>query len=264
MIDLGVALLAGAVIGLVLGTLGAGGSILAVPVLVHLFGADAHAATTGSLLVVAASAAIAAFAARRQRPIRFSRGVLFGLIAAIGSVGGSFLAQGLDDDLLLAGVSVLMVAVAVNMLRRGEPTPGVGVLDEPIITFSPTFHCACPRAAKILLTATALGLLTGLFGVGGGFLVVPALVLALGLSIDEAIGTSLVVIAVTSSAALATRASLGIDVDWAPVAILTLSAAVVAALAARHTADLPRRPLTLTFASALIALATATGFQALA
>ncbi|MFS3130195.1 sulfite exporter TauE/SafE family protein [Nocardioides sp. Bht2] len=264
MIELGAALLAGAVIGLVLGTLGAGGSILAVPVLVHLFGADAHAATTGSLLVVAVSAALASLAARGKRPIRFGPGLAFGLIAALGSVGGSVLAQGIDGDLLLIGVSLLMVAVALSMLRREPAHPGTGVLDQPIITFSPTFHCACPRAAKVLLTGAALGLLTGLFGVGGGFLVVPALVLALGLTIDEAIGTSLVVIAVTSTAALATRAGLGIDVDWGPVLALTAAAAVVATLAARRTAALPRRPLTLAFASALLALAVATGVPALA
>ncbi|CAM3334240.1 sulfite exporter TauE/SafE family protein [Nocardioides dubius] len=264
MIELGLALLAGAAIGLVLGVLGAGGSILAVPALVHLFGTDAHSATTGSLLVVAVSAALAALAARGRRPIRFGAGLAFGLVASLGSVAGAVLAQQLDEDLLLTGVSVLMVAVAVSMLRRGEPTPGVGVLDEPIVTFSPAFHCACPRAAKILLTAVALGMLTGLFGVGGGFLVVPALVLALGLPILEATGTSLVVIAVTSTAALAARGSLGIDVDWAPVVVLTLAAAAVASVSARRAMRVPRRPLTRTFAAVLIALAAATALQALA
>lgn len=264
MIELAVALAAGAAIGLVLGLLGAGGSILAVPALVHLFGADAHAATTGSLLVVAVSATVAALTARGRRPIRFGPGLAFGLVAAAGSVGGSILAQRFPEDLLLAGVSVLMVVVAVSMLRHSQPTPGVGVLDEPVLAFSPAFRCACPRAAKVLVTAIALGVMTGLFGVGGGFLVVPALVLALGLPIVEATGTSLVVIAVTSTAALAARSSLGIDVDWAPVLLLTLSAAVVASFAARRATRTPRRPLTLAFAGALIVLAASTGLRALA
>ncbi len=84
------------------------------------------------------------------------------------------------------------------------------LLDDPIITFSPTFMCQCPRALKVLVTATAVGLLTGFLGVGGGFLVVPALVLALALPMGYAAGTSLIVISITSASALATRAGTGI------------------------------------------------------
>ena len=94
-------------------------------------------------------------------------------------------------------------------------------LDDPIISFSPTFACQCPRALKVLVTATVVGLLTGFLGVGGGFLVVPALVLALGLPMEFAAGTSLVVITITSAAALAVRAGTGVHPDWGLVALLT-------------------------------------------
>ena len=87
--------------------------------------------------------------------------------------------------------------------------------------FSPTFMCQCPRALKVLVTATVVGLLTGFLGVGGGFLVVPALVLALALPMRYAAGTSLVVITITSAAALAARAGAGVAPDWRLVAALT-------------------------------------------
>ena len=98
------------------------------------------------------------------------------------------------------------------------------MLDDPIITFSPTFACQCPRALKVLVTATAVGLLTGFLGVGGGFLVVPALVLALALPMEYAAGTSLVVITVTSASALAVRAGVGAQPDWGLVALYRPSA----------------------------------------
>ena len=85
--------------------------------------------------------------------------------------------------------------------------------------------CDCPRAAKVLVTATAVGLLTGFLGVGGGFLVVPALVLALALPMTYAVGTSLVVITLTSAAALAVRAGVGTAPDWGLVAALTAASA---------------------------------------
>ena len=91
-------------------------------------------------------------------------------------------------------------------LTRRRPRAATPRLDDPIITFSPTFACQCPRALKVLLTASVVGLLTGFLGVGGGFLVVPALLLAMSLPMQYAAGTSLVVITMTSAAALLVRA----------------------------------------------------------
>ena len=99
-------------------------------------------------------------------------------------------------------------------------------LDDPILTFSPTFACQCPRALKVLVTATVVGLLTGFLGVGGGFLVVPALLLALSLPARYAVGTSLVVITLTSAAALVVRAGVGVAPEWGVVLPLTAAAAL--------------------------------------
>jgi uncharacterized membrane protein YfcA len=112
---------------------------------------------------------------------------------------------------------------------------GRAVLDDPILVFSPTFACQCPRALKVLLTATAVGLLTGFLGVGGGFLVAPALVVALALPMRYAAGTSLVVIAVTSASALAVRAGVGSAPDWGVVLALTI-ASVAGGLIGAHVA----------------------------
>ena len=110
------------------------------------------------------------------------------------------------------------------------------MLDDPIITFSPAFACQCPRALKVLVTATAVGLLTGFLGVGGGFLVVPALVLALALPMGYAAGTSLVVITLTSASALAVRAGVGTAPDWGVVLALTAASVVGGLLGARLAA----------------------------
>ena len=111
--------------------------------------------------------------------------------------------------------------MAVREIRARRTNGSVGherrvggdALDDPIITVSPSFTCRCIRAVAVLITATVVGLLMGFFGVGGGFLVVPALTLALAMPIADAAGTSLVVIAVTSMAALAARQAAGLSFD---------------------------------------------------
>ena len=110
------------------------------------------------------------------------------------------------------------------------------MLDDPIITFSPAFACQCPRALKVLVTATVVGLLTGFLGVGGGFLVVPALVLALALPMEYAVGTSLVVMTVTSASALAVRAGAGATPDWGVVLALTAASVLGGLVGARVAA----------------------------
>jgi uncharacterized membrane protein YfcA len=150
----------------------------------------------------------------------------------------------------------------VRTRRGGEDRPRPQ-LDDPIITFSPTFVCNCPQALKVLVTATAVGLLTGFLGVGGGFLVVPALVLALGLPMTYAAGTSLVVITVTSAAALVVRAGAGAQPDWGLVAALTAASAVAAVLGAGIAARTDTRRLGGAFTGLVLTVAVVTATQAL-
>ncbi|PKH44406.1 hypothetical protein SAMN05192575_102485 [Nocardioides alpinus] len=269
---LALAVVAGALIGLSLGALGGGGSILAVPVLVYTLGQSPAQATTGSLVVVAVTSLVGAIAAHRAGNVLLARGAVFGLVATGGAVVGARASAAVAEPVLLGAFAVLMLVVgtllAVRQWRGRHADAGEGTtrrpgLDDPIITFSPTFACQCPRALKVLVTATAVGLLTGFLGVGGGFLVVPALLMALSLPLEYAAGTSLVVITITSSVALLARSGSGIAPDWWPVVALTAAAAVAAVAGARVADRADTRRLSTAFTGLVLAVAAYTAAQAL-
>lgn len=274
------AVVAGALIGLSLGALGGGGSILAVPVLVYALGQSPAQATTGSLVVVGVTSLIGAITAQRAGNVLLGRGVSFGLVAVGGAALGAQASAHVSEPVLLAAFAVLMLGVggvmAVRQVRvnrasgdrRGDPDSGVRhgtrhLLDDPIITFSPTFACQCPRALKVLITATIVGLLTGFLGVGGGFLVVPALLLALALPMEYAAGTSLVVITLTSAAALAVRAGVGVAPDWAPVLVLTTVSVVGGFLGAKLADRIDTHRLSAAFTVLVLLVAVYTAARAL-
>lgn len=231
----------GLLIGLSLGALGGGGSILTVPALVYLLDQDTHAATTGSLLIVGVTALAGMVAHHRAGRVRVAQGLVFGVLGIAGSYAGSRLSAAVAPAAVLAAFSVLMLVVAAVMfgrarrVRGGLPAAGVptgtDVSGARIITVRPVFACACPRALKVLATATVVGVLTGFFGVGGGFAVVPALVLSLGFTMPDAVGTSLLVIAINSASALISRVGQGndghrADLDWTLIGVFTLVAIV--------------------------------------
>lgn len=262
-----VAAVAGLLIGLSLGTLGGGGSVLAVPALVYLLGMGPVAATTGSLVVVGVSALAGAVPAYRRGNVRLGRGLAFGLVGTGGAALGAVGSTRVDEDILLVSFAALMLVVAavmlVKQLRGASVEGGRGGADDPIIRVSPTFMCNCPQALRFAVTALVVGALTGFLGVGGGFLVVPALVLALSLPMPVAAGTSLLVIAVTSAAALVVRVGSGVSLDWPPVLLLT-AAAMLGSLAGARVADrLPAHTLSLAFAVLLLAVAGYTGAESL-
>lgn len=267
------AVVAGLLIGLSLGALGGGGSVLAVPVLVYLLGQSPGQATTGSLVVVGVTSLIGAVTAHRSGHLLLARGVTFGLVATGGAALGATLSGLVPSPVLMASFAALLVVVAAVMATRqlrgrreerrtGRPSTRPRI-DDPIITFSPHFACECPRAVKVLLTATVVGLLTGFLGVGGGFLVVPALVLALGLPMEMAAGTSLVVITITSAAALAVRAGTSTVPDWTLVALLTVAAVAGGWAGARAAGHLSRERLQSAFTGLLLLVATVTAVHAI-
>ena len=213
------AIAAGLLIGASLGALGGGGSILTVPALVYLLGLSPHRATTASLLVVGVAAVVGAVAHARGGRVRLKTGAMFGALGVAGSYAGSLISAAVPANLLLAGFGLLMLAVAALMLlrRRGRAQPATGL----------SVSAGAPRIILVGAAATGVGLVTGFFGVGGGFVVVPALVLVLGFDMPTAAGTSLVVIAVNSAAALAARAGHGgLALDWRLIGVF--GAAVVA------------------------------------
>ena len=269
MLTLPVTLAAGALIGLSLGALGGGGSILAVPVLVYLLAQSPAQATTGSLVVVGSTALLGALAARREGHVMLGRGVLFGLAAVAGATAGAIGSARVPGPVLMVCFAALMLVVAGVMIARqlrpgnlDEPATRAQ-LDDPIITLRPTFACACPRALKVLVTATAVAVVTGFLGVGGGFLVVPALIVALGLPMRSAAGTSLVVITITSVVALAVRLTQpAAQPDWLLVAALTLGSALSAAAGARLAAHIRPERLSAAFTGLVLVVAALTATQA--
>ncbi|CAI9410451.1 sulfite exporter TauE/SafE family protein [Nocardioides sp. T2.26MG-1] len=269
------AVLLGLVIGLVLGGLGGGGAVLTVPALVYLLDQPAQAATTGSLVIVGLSAVTGVASYVRTRQVRWRLGLAFGLIGLPATWAGSVLNHRVDEHLLMLGFSALMLAAAAAMIAdrvrrrpdRGEPaedrhpdhgssTPGsVATLTRP--------QTAAPSRVSpvtVVVTALLVGLLTGFFGVGGGFVVVPALVLVLGLPMQPAVGTSLLIVALNSATSLLSRVG-GPAVDWGVVVPFALAAMVAAVLGKQAAGRLPARGLALGFALLLVLVAGYTGWQ---
>jgi uncharacterized protein len=267
---LAIAVAAGALIGLSLGALGGGGSVLAVPVLVYGLGQSAAQATTGSLLVVGVTALVGAVTAYRSGNVLLTRGLAFGVIAIGGAAAGAKASGLVAQPVLLAAFAALLLVAAgvmaarqIRSRRRQQADSAISHAGDPIITFSPSFACQCPRAFKVLITATVVGLLTGFLGVGGGFLVVPALVLALGLPMAYAAGTSLVVITITSASALAVRADSGAHPNWGVVALLTAVAVLGGWAGARLTARTDTSKLQAAFTILLLLVAGYTAWRSL-
>jgi uncharacterized membrane protein YfcA len=256
----------GLLIGLSLGALGGGGSILTVPALVYLVGQDPLQATTSSLLIVGTTSLIALISHARRGNVHFGQGVAFGVLGAAGSFAGSLASARVAPAVLLASFAALMLVVAALMVRRSMRRDGSGqdasAPPRPLVTLRP-FRCDVPRVSQVVLAATVVGLLTGFFGVGGGFALVPALVLALSYSMPVAVGTSLLVIALNSATALATRLA-GIQVDWPVVAVFTGAAIVGSLLGGRVAGRTRPQALTRAFAVLLVVVALYTGIRSLA
>ena len=208
----------GFLIGLSLGALGGGGSILAVPALVYGAGQDPKAATTTSLILVGVTALIGVLPHWRAGRVRMVPGIIFGLAGVGGSLLGSGWNAAVDPDVLLLAFSGLMLVVAASMWRRANqpaPIPGPEVERADALTLTKV-RIEPTVVLKVIAAGTVVGLLTGFFGVGGGFVIVPALVLALGFTMPEAVGTSLVVIAINSAVVLTTRLHGG-TLDWSVI-----------------------------------------------
>jgi uncharacterized membrane protein YfcA len=202
----------GLAIGVSLGLVGGGGSILAVPVLVYVLGEPVKEATTASLAIVGTTALIGAADHIRGGGVRVRLALAFGAAGALGALAGTALNRVASGSSILIAFAVVMLAAAYALIRgRGE-----GSGDEAEAR-------GRTLALRVIPAGVGIGVLTGFFGVGGGFVIVPALVLLLGLPMTVAIGTTLLVIALTSASALVAHLATG-RVDWAVVASFTAAA----------------------------------------
>lgn len=219
----------GFLIGLALGALGGGGSVIAVPVLVYVAGQDPRAATATSLALVTLIASVGLIPHWRNGRVRVALGVAFGAAGVAGNLVGSMLNGRADPDVLLLAFSGVMLAAAVAMWRSLRSRPDTA--DAPPDGSPTTVPWTPVRIATVVAAGTGVGLLTGFFGVGGGFVIVPALVLVLGVSMPDAVGTSLLIIVINSVVALLARlGDGGIDLAVAlPFAITALAGVTVGA-----------------------------------
>lgn len=209
-------------VGVALGLLGGGGSILTVPLLAYVAGMDAKQAIATSLLVVGVTSAVGAVSHARAGRVQWRTGLIFGAAGMAGAYAGGVLAQFIPGTVLLIGFALMMTATAIAMLR-GRKDVGVAEGGDSM------------PVGKILAEGVVVGLVTGLVGAGGGFLVVPALALLGGLPMPVAVGTSLVVIAMKSFAGLAGYLS-SVAIDWRLAGAVTAAALVGGLIGARSTA----------------------------
>lgn len=239
------ALAAGAVVGLALGALGGGGSVLAVPALIYLLGFSPVAATTASLLIVTVTSLVALYAQARAGQVRWKAGALFALAGLLPAALAGAAASRLPQAALTGAFAALAALAAVAMLRPADRSTDHGDVR----------GADAVRPGAAAGAGAGLGALTGLLGVGGGFLVVPALVTVLAFEIQAAIGTSLLVISANSLASLVTRGVLTTGLHWAVIAPFAATA-ILGAWSGRHLATrVPGPLLQRVFAVVLLAVA---------
>ena len=256
-------LLGALAIGLSLGLLGSGGSILTVPVLVYLVGQEEKTAIAGSLFIVGAIALAGGLLYARKGAVDWRSVVFFGLPGMAGTWGGAWLSRFVSGPFQLAVFAAVALVAAALMLR-----PPAGLAAAPggaVATPGPTGSTDPARSRrrravwKIALDGLAVGALTGFVGVGGGFLIVPALVLVGGLPMALAVGTSLLVIALKSFTGFAgyleVLAGLGLALDWRVIGLVT-GVGVVGSFAGRAVGSrVPQERLRRIFAFFLVAVA---------
>jgi len=279
----------GLLIGLSLGALGGGGSILTVPVLVYAIGQSAQDATTGSLVIVGITSAVAAAGHARSGRVRWGAGVALGATGVVASLAGTRLNAHVAPNVLLVCFAVLMIVAAGAMLaktmvpaRPSEATAdaeaaqlrrpaavgasGSGSRALHAGAASGTAHAPHGRgraavALKVLLAGLVVGFLTGFLGVGGGFVIVPALVLSLRYDMPTAVGTSLLVISLNSVVALLARGGHE-SFSWSVIVPFTL-AAIAGSTGGKRVADrVSGAGLTRAFAFLLLTVAAYVLLQA--
>ena len=279
------ALAVGALIGLVVGALGAGGGILSVPALIYLLGVAPHEATSASLVIVLFTALAALGGRIGKNTICYQIALVFAALATVGTWLGSLANQAVSADLLMYAFALLLICVGLVMLRRAYPglfrgaaragssgvfsDDGVAAADDAGGTGStPALRAVSAMGEvtsigaaplwRVALVATVTGALTGFFGVGGGFAIVPALTLVLHLPIKRAASTSLLIMAITAVVALVARAQTSLNVDLGVIGAFTVASMLGGIAGAPLTRKVSSQKLTASFAALLLAVAVAT------
>ncbi len=238
----------GSLVGMILALIGGGGSILAVPLLVYVVGVPSpHIAIGTAAIAVGLNAAFGLAAHARQGTVRWPCAAVFAVAGIAGSALGAAAGKAMDGQRLLALFGLVMIVVGTSMLRGKSEGKG-------------TFVRLSQETATHLLPwligiGFGVGLLSGFFGIGGGFLIVPGLMLATGMPLANAIGTSLVAVTAFGLTTAASYATSNL-VDWTLAALLVLGGAAGSVLGSRANAHLARskRGLTYVFAALVVSV----------
>lgn len=233
----------GLAIGVAIGMLGGGGSVLAVPVLVYVLGQDVSEATTASLVVVTAAAVAGGLGHAREGRVCWRHAGSFTAAAVPGIVAGTLAGDAVSGNALLAAFALVMLAAAAATWHKAGR-------DEENEDASWERGGTCPplRLPRDLVAGGIIGFLTGFFGVGGGFLIVPTLAIALAFTMRTAVGTSLAIITATSAVALAVHLIAGRSLDAGLTSAMTAACVVGALAGASFAPRVPQRALGRAFA----------------
>jgi len=224
----------GLLTGAVMGALGGGGAILTIPVLIYIVGMPPHDATTASLVIIGVSAASTAIGHVRGGTARVLDALVLAAVGAVGTYAGSLASAAVAAPVLVVLLASLLAVVGALMLRQSSDVENADVENADVeqdesgrprtTDGERAGGTVVARFGPVVAVGIGVGLLTGFFGVGGGFAIVPALTLVLGYPMRPAIGTSLVVIALNSGTALGARMIQGVSLDWSVVGLFTLGA----------------------------------------
>lgn len=269
----------GFMIGISLGAVGGGGSILAVPVFVFVVGQSAKDATASSLFVVGLTSLAGLAPHARAGRTRVGAGLLFGLAGVGGSFLGADLSKRVNKNVLLLAFAALVVVAAVAMWGRTRTVPSAAA----VAAAATVAHAAATSAstalgsavgaartelrvtpgtvAKVTAAGSVVGFLTGFFGVGGGFVIVPALVLALGFTMAEAAGTSLLVIAINTAVSIAIKWNT-VHFEWSTIIPFAVASLLGVVVGSRIADRVDGRRLTRAFVVLLVVVACYTAIRA--
>ena len=212
------ALLAGLFIGSVLGFVGAGGAMLSVPILVYAFDFPAHQASVAALAVVVVAAASGLYPRYKSGELLVKEALIIWGIGSFANIAAAQLAKELSDDILITGFCMVIIFAGFTMLKKPLSAPEKKV---PIL--------------QLILLSLVIGSMTGLFGIGGGFLAIPALVLAFNVPQNKAAGTSLLIIVLNCAVALFAHYDSWREINWQIPLFMGISAVAVGNLAGKKS-----------------------------
>jgi len=237
--DLLLALISGVGIGSVLGFVGAGGSMLAVPIFIYVFGLTPVTATTASLLVVFVGAFSGVIPKIKEKEVLIKEAFVIWALGLITNLTGAYFLPRIPESIVLTGFAMVLISAGISMLI---PAP---------------IQSSERRVSRVALVAISLviGALTGLFGIGGGFLAIPILILFFNVAPSKAAGTSLFIITINTLTGFFAHYRHWSDVDWTLPIVIALVALVISRLASRRSSQLSPTTLKRAFAYFVFAIA---------